>query len=89
MSGEISYRDHFVPREQFYVQRESSFPIALKFIHVARQTKTNLNILEESIIDDRWNSDEHRILSEKCERMHANPKPKQTTTQGLHWQVTD
>ena len=58
------YRHHVMPREHLYLPKESSFPILLKFIDVVRQTKTNLDTLEESSIDDLWNVDGVRILSE-------------------------
>ena len=42
---------------------EASFSTPLKFIDVTRQTKTKLEILEESIIDDWWNVDGNRTNS--------------------------
>ena len=55
-------RHHVMPREQLYVSTEPSFPIPLKYIDVVRQTKTTMDNLEESNIDDLWNIDGHRIL---------------------------
>ena len=55
MSGiSFFYRHHVVLREQLYVPRESSVPNLLKFIDVVRHTETNLDTLEESIVDDIW-----------------------------------
>ena len=51
MSGEFLYRHHVMPREN--VLQESSFSIPLKHIDVVRQTKTNLDNLEECINDLR------------------------------------
>ena len=54
-----------------------------QFLEVVRQTKTNLDNSEESILEDLWNIDEHNILSDKLERIHAIPNPRQPTTQRL------
>ena len=58
-------RHHVMPREQLCVPKESSFPTPSKYIDVVRHTKTNLDNLEESSIDDLWNNDGLGILS-KC-----------------------
>ena len=43
---------------------EESFPIPLKFIDVSRTTHTNLDVMQESRIDDYWNIDGSRDLSD-------------------------
>ena len=55
MSGEFTYRHHVMPREHLYVPKDSSFPIVSKFTDLVRQKKTNLDKLENSIIDDAGN----------------------------------
>ena len=49
---------------QPYSPREESFPIPLKYIDVSRTTHTNLDVMQESRIDDYWNIDESRDLSD-------------------------
>ena len=47
-----------------YSPREESFPIPLKFIDVTRTTQTNLDVKQEKRIDDYWNIDGSRDLSD-------------------------
>ena len=44
--------------------REESFPIPLKYIDVSRTTHTNLDAKQEKRIDDYWNIDGSRDLSD-------------------------
>ena len=44
--------------------REESFPIPLKYIDVSRTTHTNLDVKQEKRIDDYWNIDGSRDLSD-------------------------
>ena len=44
--------------------REESFPIPLKYIDVSRTTHTNLDVKQERRIDDYWNIDGSRDLSD-------------------------
>ena len=48
---------------KLYSPREESFPIPLKYIDVTRTTRTNLDVLQESRIDDYCNIDGSRDLS--------------------------
>ena len=52
MSGNFIYRHHVEPRVKLYSSREESFPIPLKYIDVCRTTHTNLDVMQESRIDD-------------------------------------
>ena len=52
------------PRVKLYVPKEGSFPIPLKYIDVTRTTHTSLDVLLEKHIDDYWNVDEDRDLSD-------------------------
>ena len=45
--GDFVYRHHIEPRVQFFVPREDSFPIPLKYIDVVRSTHTNLDVAQE------------------------------------------
>ena len=64
MSGNFIYRHHVEPRVKLYSPREESFPIPLKYIDVSRTTKTNLDVMQQSRIDDYWNIDGSRDLSD-------------------------
>ena len=62
MSGNFIYRHHVEPRVKVYSPREESFPVPLEYIDVSRTTHTNLDVMQESRIDDYWNIDESREL---------------------------
>ena len=64
MSGSFIYRHHVEPRVKLYSPREESFPIPLKYIDVARTIHTNLDVKQEKRIDDYWNIDGSRDLSD-------------------------
>ena len=64
MSGSFVYRHHVEPRVKLYSPREESFPIPLKYIDVTRTTHTNLDVKLEKRIDDYWNIDGSRDLSD-------------------------
>ena len=64
MSGSFIYRHHVEPRVELYSPREESFPIPLKYIDVSRTTHTNLDVKLEKRIDDYWNIDGSRDLSD-------------------------
>ena len=52
MSGNFIYRHHVEPRHKLYSSREESFPTPLKYIDVSRTTHKNLDVMQESRIDD-------------------------------------
>ena len=64
MSGSFIYRHHVEPRVALYSPREESFPIPLKYIDVTRTTHTNFDVKLEKRIDDYWNIDGSRDLSD-------------------------
>ena len=64
MSGNFMYRHHVEPRVKLYSPREESFPIPLKYIDVTRVMRTTLDVLQERRIDDYWNIDGSRELSD-------------------------
>ena len=64
MSGSFLYRHHVEPRVKLYSPREESFPIPLKYIDLSRTTHTNLDVKQEKRIDDYWNIDGSRDLSD-------------------------
>ena len=64
MSGSLIYRHLVEPRVKLYSPREESFLIPLKYIDVSRTTHTNLDVKLEKRIDDYWNIDGSRDLSD-------------------------
>ena len=63
-SGNFIFRHHVEPRVKLYSPREESLPIPLKYIDVSRTTHTNLGVKQERRIDDYWNIDGPRDLSD-------------------------
>ena len=63
-SGNFIYRHHVEPRVELYSPREESCPVPLKIIDVTRTTHTNLDVKQEKRIDDYWNIDGSRDLSD-------------------------
>ena len=64
MSRNFKNRHHVEPRVKLYSPREESFPIPLKYIDVSRTSHTNLDVMQERRIDDFWNIDGSRDLSD-------------------------
>ena len=64
MSGSFIYRHHVESRVKLYSPREESFPIPLKYIDVSRTIHSNLDVKQEKRIDDYWNIDCSRDLSD-------------------------
>ena len=64
MPRKFIYHHHVEPRVKLYSPREESFPIPLKYIDVSRTTQTKLDVMQESRIDDYWNIDGSRDLSD-------------------------
>ena len=64
MSGNFIYRHHVEPRVKLYSPREESIPIPLKYIDASRTTRTNLYVMQERRMDDYWNIDGSRDLSD-------------------------
>ena len=64
ISGKYIHRHHVEPRVKLYSPREESFPIPLKYIDLSRTTHTNLDVKQEKRIDDYWNIDGSRDLSD-------------------------
>ena len=64
MSRNFIYRHHVEPRVKHHSPREESFLVPLKYIDVSRTTHTNLDVKQEKRIDDDWNIDGSRDLSD-------------------------
>ena len=64
MAGNFIYHHHVEPRVKLYSPREESFTIPLTYIDVSRTTRTNLDVKQEKRIEDYWNIDGSRDLSD-------------------------
>ena len=64
IEGDFICRHHVETRVRLYVPKEETFPIPLKNIAVTRTTHTNLDVMQEKRINDCWNVDGDRTLSD-------------------------
>ena len=79
------YRHHNEPRVQHYFLKEETFSIPLKNIDVTRSTHTNLDVMQEKRIDDYWNVDENRSLSDSWTRFTKFTLLKDENPKGHMW----
>ena len=70
ITGEFIYRHHFVPKVKLYMPQEETFHIPTKYIDVTRTTLTSLDVMLEKQIEDYWNVDGERELSDAWNRLH-------------------
>ena len=70
IQGDFIYRHHSEPRVQLYVPKEETFLIPLQYVDVTRSTHTDLDVSQEKRIDDYWNVDSNKQLSEFVERIY-------------------
>ena len=85
MSGNFIYRHHVEPRVIFYSPTEESFPIPLKHIDVSRTTQTNLDVMQDSRIDDYWNIDGSRDLSDSWTGFTQSTPLEEKPPDGYMW----
>ena len=52
------------PESKLYSPRDESFPVPLQYIDVSRTIHTNLDVKQEKRIDENWNIDGSRDLSD-------------------------
>ena len=69
-------------RVKLYVPREESFPIPLKYIDVIRSTHTDLDVAQEKRVDDNWNVDGNRNLSDSWTEFTTFSKWNETPPKG-------
>ena len=85
MSGSFIYRHHVEPRIKLFSPREESFPIPLKYIDVPRTICTNLDVKQEKRIDDYWNIDGSKDLSDSWTGFTQFTLLEQTPPDGFLW----
>ena len=61
--GNDSFRNHADPRTKLFAPKDD-FPTPLNYIDVQRQMKTSIDVLHEATIDDCWNDDGDKSLSD-------------------------
>ena len=61
--GDYMCRNHVAPKTKLCVPKDD-FPIPLNDIDVQTQTTTSLGVLQEATMDDYWNMDGDKSLSE-------------------------
>ena len=83
--GDFIYRHHIGPRVQLYVPKEETFPIPPKYVFVTRLTHTDLDVLQEKRIDDYWNVDSNRHLSESWKGFTKFTLLKEKPPKGFLW----
>ena len=82
-----THRNHVAPTTTLCVPKDD-FPIPLNCIDVQRQTKTGIDVLHEATIDDYWNIDGDKSLSEpwigltRFELLNKNPAEGHEWLQG-------
>ena len=85
IEGDFIYRHHVERRVQFNVPKEETFPIPLRYIDVTRTTHTNLDVLQESRVDDYWKVDVDRSLSDSWTGFTKFTLPNDKLPQGYVW----
>ena len=73
------------PRVQSYVPKEETFPIPLKYIDVTRSTHIDLDVLQHKRIDDFWNVDSSRHLSNTWRGFTKITLLKEKPPKGYMW----
>ena len=79
------YRHHVEPRVQLHVPKEESFPLPLKYIDVIRSTHTDLDVAQEKRIEDHWNVDGNRNLSDSWTSCTRFTLLNETPPKGYMW----
>ena len=85
ISGGCIFRHHVEPRVKLYRPREETCPVPLKYIDVARATHTTLDVTQESRIDDYWNIDVSKDLSDSWTGFTQFTLLKEKPPDGYMW----
>ena len=85
ITGEFIYRHHVVPRVKLYVPKGEPFLIPLKYIDVTRNTDTALDVLLEKDVEDCWNVDGERKMSDAWTGFTRFVLPKERPPEGYTW----
>ena len=69
----------------FFVPKEESFLIPVKYFDVIRSTHTDLDVAQEKLIDDCWNVDGDRSLSDSWTGFMRFTLLNETPPKGCMW----
>ena len=72
------------PRVQLHVPKEETFPIQLKYFDVTRSTYTDLDVMQEKRIDDYWNVESNRNLSDSRKSFTKYTPLKEENSQNIY-----
>ena len=67
------------------VSKEETFPIPLKYIDVTKSTQSDLDVMQEKRIDDYWNVDMNRNLSDSWKSFTKCTLLKEKSPEGYMW----
>ena len=85
MSGNFMYRHHVGTRVKLHTSREESCPIPMRYVDVTRATRTTLDVMQERRIDDYWNIDGSRDLSDSWTGFAQFTLLKEKPPEGYMW----
>ena len=85
IQGDFIYRHHNEPRVQLYVPTEETFPIPLEYIDLTRPTHTDLDVMQEKRVDDCWNFDSNRSLSDSWKGFTKFTLLREKPPKGFLW----
>ena len=85
IQGDFIYCHHIEPESSKEVSKEESFLIPLKYIDVIRSTCTDVDVLQEKRINDYWNVDVDRTLSDSWTDFTRFTLLNETPPKGYMW----
>ena len=85
IQGDFIFRHHNEPRVQLYVPKEETFPVPLKYIVATRSTYADLDVLQEKKIDDYWNVDSSKHMSDSWRGFMKFTLLKEKPPKGYMW----
>ena len=85
IQGDFIHRHHNEPRVQLYVPKEETFPVPRKHTGVTRSTHIDLDVMQEKRVEDYWNVDSNRSLSDSWEGLTKCTLLKENTPKGYMW----
>ena len=85
ISEDFIYRQHVGTRDKLHTPREESCPIPMIYIDVTRAIHTTLDVMQESRIDDYWNIDGSRDLSDSWTGFTQFTSLKEKPPEGYTW----
>ena len=66
---------------------KKAFTYPLCYIDVTRSTRSDLDVMQEKRVDDCWNVDSNRSLSDSWKGFAKNPLLKEKPPKGCMWSV--